>query len=62
LNGEGIVRGALIKPNPVVIERVRVSMENLEEELLRVVEEKGRVVDEEEVRRIIEDIERMRKA
>ncbi|ADB58873.1 DUF2258 domain-containing protein [Archaeoglobus profundus] len=60
LNGEGIVRGALLRPNPVIIERVKVSMENLEEELLKVVEEKGRVTEEEEARRIIEDIERMK--
>jgi len=56
LDGEGIVRGALVKPNPVVIERVRISMENLEEELLKVVEEKGRVIEEEEARKIVDDI------
>uniref|UniRef100_A0A7C3UI47 DUF2258 domain-containing protein n=1 Tax=Geoglobus ahangari TaxID=113653 RepID=A0A7C3UI47_9EURY len=59
LDGEGIVRGALVKPNPVVIEKVRISMENLEEELLRVVEEKGKVVEEEKAKCIIEDIEKM---
>ncbi len=59
LNGEGIVRGALIKPNPVVIERTKVVMENLEEELLKVVEEKGKVVSEEEAEKIIKEIEGM---
>jgi len=59
LNDEGIVRGALMKPNPVVIERIKVSLENLEEDLLRVVEEKGRIAEEYEVRRIVEDIEGM---
>ena len=57
LDGEGIVRGALTKPNPVVIERTKITMENLEEELLKVVEEKGRVVEEEEAKRIVSDIE-----
>ncbi len=57
LDGEGIVRGALTKPNPVVIERTKITMENLEEELLRVVEEKGRVAEEEEAKRIVSDIE-----
>jgi len=57
LDGEGIVRGALTKPNPVVIERIKVSLENLEEELLKVVEEKGRIVEEEEAKRIVNDIE-----
>ncbi len=59
LNGEGIVRGALIKPNPVVIERTKVVMENLEEELLKVVEEKGKVVSEEEAEKIVREIEEM---
>ncbi|RLI81794.1 MAG: DUF2258 domain-containing protein [Archaeoglobales archaeon] len=59
LNDEGIVRGALMKPNPVVIERIKVSLENLEEDLLRVVEEKGRIAEEDDVRRIVEDIEGM---
>ncbi len=57
LNGEAIVRGALIKPNPVVIERTRISTENLEEELLKVVEVKGKVVGEEEAERILREIE-----
>lgn len=57
LNGEAIVRGALIKPNPVVIERTRISTENLEEELLKVVEEKGKVVSEEEAEKIMREIE-----
>ena len=59
LNGEGIVRGALIKPNPVVIERTKITMESLEEELLKVVEEKGKVVSEEEAEKIIKEIEGM---
>jgi len=56
LNGEAIVRGALLKPNPVIIDRARISLENLEEELLKVVEVKGRVVEEEEARKIVDDI------
>ncbi len=59
LNGEGIVRGALIKPNPVVIEKTKITMESLEEELLKVVEEKGKVVSEEEAEKIIKEIEGM---
>ncbi len=59
LNDEGIVRGALVKPNPVIIEKTKVNLENLEEELLRVVEEKGKVVEEDEAKKIIEDIEGM---
>ena len=59
LNGEGIVRGALIKPNPVVIERTKITMESLEEELLKVVEGKGKVVSEEEAEKIIKEIEGM---
>ena len=59
LNGEGIVRGALIKPNPVVIERTKITMENLEEELLKVVEEKGKVVGDEEAEKIVREIEEM---
>jgi len=56
LNEEGVVRGALLKPNPVIIDRARISLENLEEELLKVVEEKGRVVEEEEARKIVDDV------
>ena len=52
----GVVRGALVKPNPVIIERVKISMENLEEELLKVVEEKGKIVEESEAKRIFEEI------
>lgn len=61
LNGEGIVRGALIKPNPVIIERIRISLENVDEELLKIVEEKGRIVEDEDAERIIRDIEEMLK-
>ena len=59
LNGEGVVRGALLKPNPVIIDRARISLENLEEELLRVVEEKGRVVEEEDARKIVDEIKEL---
>jgi hypothetical protein len=61
LNGEGVVRGALLKPNPVVIDKTKVMMENLEEELVKIVEEKGRVVDEDVAEKIVSEIESMLK-
>jgi hypothetical protein len=43
----------------VIIERVKISMENLEEELLKVVEEKGKIVEESEAKKIVEEVEGM---
>jgi hypothetical protein len=40
----------------VIIERVKISMENLEEELLKVVEEKGKIVEESEAKKIVDEI------
>ena len=60
LNGEAIVRGAVVKPTPLVIERTKIEVEeSLEDTLIRVIEEKGKEVDEETAERIIEDIREM---
>ncbi len=60
LNGEAIVRGAISKPNPVVIERVRIEIGgNLEESLVDLIEQRGREVDEETAERIVEEIKGM---
>ncbi len=60
LNGEVIVRGAISKPNPVVIEKIKIEVgENLEESLVNLIEQRGKEVDEETAERIIEEIREM---
>jgi hypothetical protein len=60
LNGEGIVRGAIVKPNPVVIEKTRIEVgENLEQTLMRLVEQKGKDVDEDTAEKIVNEIKDM---
>ncbi len=60
LNGEAIVRGAIVKPNPVVIEKTRIEIEeDLEETLIRLVEQRGKEVDEETAERIVDEIKEM---
>jgi hypothetical protein len=60
LNGEGIVRGAIVKPNPVVIEKTRIEVgENLEQTLMRLVEQKGKEVDEDTAEKIVNEIKEM---
>jgi len=60
LNGEGIVRGAIVKPNPVVIEKTRIDVgENLEQTLMRLVEQKGKEVDEDTAEKIVNEIKEM---
>ncbi len=60
LNGEAIVRGAISKPNPVVIDRIKIEVgENLEESLVNLIEQRGKEVDEETAERIIEEIREM---
>ncbi|GEM_PF-211774 len=57
LNGEGIVRGAVTRPNPIVIERTRIEIrEDLEEVLTRLIEESGKEVDEEIASKMFEEI------
>ena len=60
LNGEAIVRGAIVRPNPVVIEKTRIEIgENLEDALIRLVEERGKEVDEETAEKIVNEIREM---
>jgi len=60
LNGEAIVRGAIVRPNPVVIEKTKIEIgENLEDALIRLVEERGKEVDEETAERIVNEIKEM---
>ncbi len=60
LNGEAIVRGAIVKPNPVVIEKTRIEIEEeLESDLIRLVEQRGKEVDEETAERIVDEIKEM---
>ncbi len=60
LNGEAIVRGAIVKPNPVVIEKTRIEIEEeLESALIRLVEQRGKEVDEETAERIVDEIKEM---
>ncbi len=60
LNGEAIVRGAIVKPNPVVIEKTKIEIEeDLESALIRLVEQRGREVDEETAEKIVYEIKEM---
>ncbi len=60
LNGEAIVRGAIIKPNPVVIEKTKIKIEEeLEETLVSLVEQRGKEVDEETAEKIVDEIKEM---
>lgn len=60
LNGEAIVRGAIVKPNPVVIEKTKIKIEEeLEETLIRLVEQRGKEVDEETAEKIVDEIKEM---
>ncbi len=60
LNGEAIVRGAIVKPNPVVIEKTRIEIEEeLESALIRLVEQRGKEVDEETAEKIVDEIKEM---
>ncbi|HIQ39499.1 MAG TPA: DUF2258 domain-containing protein [Methanothermococcus okinawensis] len=60
LNGEGLVRGALIKPNPVVIEKMKIETgEDLKQVLVEVVEQKGREIDEGTAEKIVNEIKEM---
>jgi len=60
LNGEGLVRGALIKPNPVVIEKMKIETgEDLKQVLVEVVEQKGREIDEGTAEKIVNEIREM---
>jgi len=60
LNGEGLVRGALIKPNPVVIEKMKIdTSEDLKQVLVEVVEQKGREIDEGTAEKIVNEIRGM---
>ncbi len=60
LNGEAIVRGAIIKPNPVVIEKTKIEIEEeLEETLVSLVEQRGKEVDEETAEKIVDEIKEM---
>lgn len=58
LDGEAIVRGAIVKPNPIVIEKTKVEIEeSLNETLVRLLEQRGREVEEEIAERIMKEIE-----
>jgi len=60
LNSEAIVRGAIVKPNPVVIEKTKIEIEeDLESALIRLVEQRGREVDEETAEKIVYEIKEM---
>ncbi len=60
LNGEAIVRGAISKPNPIVIEKTRIEIgDSLEESLVDLIEQRGREVDEDTAKRIVEEIKEM---
>ncbi|AXI24701.1 hypothetical protein CFE53_00340 [Methanofervidicoccus sp. A16] len=60
LNGEGLVRGALIKPNPVVIEKMKIDTgEDLKQVLVEVVEQKGREIDEGTAEKIVNEIKEL---
>ena len=60
LNGEGLVRGALIKPNPVLIEKMKIDTgEDLKQVLVEVVERKGREIDEGTAEKIVNEIKEM---
>ena len=60
LNGEGLVRGALIKPNPVVIEKMKIELgKDLKQILVEVVEQKGREIDEGTAEKIVNEIRGM---
>jgi len=60
LNDEGLVRGAIIKPNPVAIDKTKIELsEDLEHVLTELVEQKGREIDEETAEKIINEIKEM---
>jgi len=54
LNDEGLVRGAIMKPNPIAIDKTKIEMsEDLEQALTELVEQKGREIDEETAEKIV---------
>ncbi|HIQ49745.1 MAG TPA: DUF2258 domain-containing protein [Nanoarchaeota archaeon] len=60
LNGEGLVRGAIIKPNPIAIDKTKIKItENIERTLSELVEQKGREIDEATAEKIVNEIKDM---
>jgi len=60
LNDEGLVRGAIMKPNPIAIDKTKIEMsEDLEQVLTELVEQKGREIDEETAEKIVNEIKEM---
>jgi len=60
LNDEGLVRGAIMKPNPIAIDKTKIEMsEDLEQALTELVEQKGREIDEETAEKIVNEIKEM---
>ncbi|HIP63155.1 MAG TPA: DUF2258 domain-containing protein [Archaeoglobus profundus] len=60
LNDEGLVRGAIIRPNPVAIDKTKIELsEDLEHVLTELVEQKGREIDEETAEKIVNEIKEM---